>query len=64
VGVYKPFEEHNACIFRAEISQLEMYVRMYIYIYICIYGDGGSTVLQIGRSLVRSQLVSMDFSLT
>jgi len=27
-------------------------------------GDRGSTVLQIGRSLVRSQLMSVDFSLT
>ena len=37
--------------------------------YVIYQGDRGSTVvkvlcLQIGRSLVRSQLVSVDFSLT
>jgi hypothetical protein len=33
---------------------------MYIYVYIYMYIDRGA-VLQIGRSLVRSQLVSLEF---
>jgi len=43
---------------------------IYIYMYVCMYvwgprwHSGQGAVLQIGRSLVRSQLVSLDFSLT
>jgi len=43
------------------------YIYMYIYIYIYIRGprwhSGQGAVLQIGMLLVRSQLVSLDFSL-
>ena len=38
-------------------SNIKIHVYIYIYIYSNIYG----AVLQIGRSLVRSQLVSLEF---
>jgi len=49
-------------IFRLYMNHL---VSSYIYIYMgYLYGGGAAVaVLQIGRSLVRSQLVSVDFSL-